>query len=78
MTDSLSDQGPRGLRRFWKGALEWAVGSFIGIVIVRGFPPSREALEFWAIFTVSGTVMRAVIDYLKPRIGRLGQDVFRK
>ena len=56
--------------RFWKFALSWVVGTFLGISIMHGFPPTRERLESWAEFAVAGLVTSAFVRLADPWLRR--------
>jgi hypothetical protein len=56
---------------FWKFLLPWAIGGFLGICLLRGFPPSREGLVSWLTFVAGGTVANGLVRVLDPRLRRI-------
>src|SRR5262249_52143974 len=54
----------------WKFALIWATGSFAGILIFHGFPPTRERVASWVRFWAAGVRANGFVRVEDPGLRR--------
>jgi hypothetical protein len=65
MPESLTTAG-RYREPFWKFALIWATGSFVGVLLFHGFRPSRSRLEEWLGFVAAGVLANGFVRLVDP------------